>query len=289
MNRPQAWLCAIVLLLSAQAAHAEKKVTVCHFPPGNPTQVQTISVGEAAVSAHLAHGDQTGACSAGCPSGCDDGNLCTSDSCGPAGQCAHTAVSCDDGNGCTLDACDPAAGCLSLPNNGQSCDDDNACTGADVCAGGECHGAPIAGCCAADADCDDTNPCTDDSCSAGSCQSVARDCAVESKCLAGYCNAGSGECETTPVTCDDSNVCTDDSCDETFGCTHAATATPPEPTEVSCGDAADNDCDGPVDAADTDCQFCGDGILQPGEQCDDGNVNPFDGCDTCILVDITPD
>ena len=291
MNHPKAaWLFAIVLLASAEAAYGEKKVTLCHFPPGNIAQPQTIWVGEAAVSAHLAHGDQTGACPSACPSGCDDGNLCTADSCGPDGLCLHTAVSCDDGKGCTLDACDPAVGCLRIANEGQACDDGNACTSADSCAGTECHGTAIPGCCANVADCDDANSCTDDSCALGSCQNVPRNCAVEDKCLAGYCNANSGgACETTVVSCDDSNVCTDDSCDPTFGCTHSPTSSPPEPSEVSCTDTADNDCDGAVDSADSDCWYCGDGVLQTGEQCDDGNSNPFDGCDDCFIVDITPD
>jgi hypothetical protein len=83
MTPPRAWWPAIFLLATAGAAQAEKKVTLCHVPPGNPAQGQTISVAEAAVSAHLAHGDQTGPCAGGCSSGCDDGNLCTSDSCGP--------------------------------------------------------------------------------------------------------------------------------------------------------------------------------------------------------------
>jgi hypothetical protein len=38
------------------------KVLVCHVPPGNPVNPVTIEVAEAAVSAHLAHGDTEGAC-----------------------------------------------------------------------------------------------------------------------------------------------------------------------------------------------------------------------------------
>lgn len=38
------------------------KQTVCHIPPGNPANEHTISVGEPAVKAHLAHGDRVGAC-----------------------------------------------------------------------------------------------------------------------------------------------------------------------------------------------------------------------------------
>ena len=39
------------------------KVTICHRPPGNPENEQTISVGVAAVAAHFAeHDDSFGAC-----------------------------------------------------------------------------------------------------------------------------------------------------------------------------------------------------------------------------------
>jgi hypothetical protein len=38
------------------------KTTICHIPPGNPANAHTISVGNPAVKAHLAHGDYIGAC-----------------------------------------------------------------------------------------------------------------------------------------------------------------------------------------------------------------------------------
>ena len=41
-----------------------KKTTVCHIPPGNPANEHTICVGNAAVPAHLAHGDVLGSCCA---------------------------------------------------------------------------------------------------------------------------------------------------------------------------------------------------------------------------------
>jgi hypothetical protein len=37
-------------------------VVICHHPPGNPTNERTLSVGESAVPAHLAHGDELGPC-----------------------------------------------------------------------------------------------------------------------------------------------------------------------------------------------------------------------------------
>ena len=40
------------------------KVTICHFPPGNPDNAKTITVGAPAVDAHVRnHGDTIGACS----------------------------------------------------------------------------------------------------------------------------------------------------------------------------------------------------------------------------------
>jgi hypothetical protein len=38
------------------------KVDVCHIPPGNPANMHVITVGSPAVRAHLAHGDNLGAC-----------------------------------------------------------------------------------------------------------------------------------------------------------------------------------------------------------------------------------
>lgn len=40
-----------------------KKVTICHIPPGNPGNPQTIKVANAALRAHLAHGDTLDECS----------------------------------------------------------------------------------------------------------------------------------------------------------------------------------------------------------------------------------
>src|SRR4051794_18513727 len=39
-----------------------KKTTICHIPPGNPSNAHTICVGNAAVPAHVAHGDALGSC-----------------------------------------------------------------------------------------------------------------------------------------------------------------------------------------------------------------------------------
>ncbi len=40
----------------------QEKVTICHVPPGNPSNAHTITVGAPALAAHLAHGDTKGVC-----------------------------------------------------------------------------------------------------------------------------------------------------------------------------------------------------------------------------------
>ena len=74
--------------------------------------------------------------------------------------------------------------------------------------------------CAVDADCDDANPCTDDSCDAGAATCVnapnaaACDdgdlCTSDDVCSAGFCS-GQG------IDCDDADACTDDTCDPGTG------------------------------------------------------------------------
>jgi cysteine-rich repeat protein len=210
---------------------------------------------------------------------CDDASACTSSDTCSGGSCAGTPVNCDDSNLCTDDSCDPGSGCLNV-NNTIPCSDGNACTVGDACSGGTCaSGAP--------ANCEDDNVCTTDSCdggsgcvhvanalpcndmlfctvaetcSAGLCTGLARDCSsANDQCNVGTCDEAAGACEPAPSpegsVCDDGNACTlDDAC--TAGiCTGASSS-------------------------------CGDGIIDPdcAEGCDDGNTTDGDGCSaTCTL------
>ena len=56
------WVAAIAGVASADGT----KVTICHFPPGNPANFQQISIDAAGVPAHLAHGDFLGPCASDC-------------------------------------------------------------------------------------------------------------------------------------------------------------------------------------------------------------------------------
>ena len=55
-------MAAGVLLLGSAAMAGAPKVDICHIPPGNPGNPQSISVDASAVPAHLAHGDTRGKC-----------------------------------------------------------------------------------------------------------------------------------------------------------------------------------------------------------------------------------
>ena len=148
---------------------------------------------------------------------CQDGDACTvSDGCA-GGQCVPgPAPDCDDGNVCTDDSCDPALGCKHVSAGPLPCDDGNACTTGETCVDAKCVGSvPV--------DCLDGNPCTDDSCDpAQGCtyglNSLPCDdgdvCTAGEKCENGACAGGIG------VNCNDGNPCTDDSCDAALGCAH---------------------------------------------------------------------
>jgi hypothetical protein len=49
----------------APAPSGGGQVTLCHYPGGDKNKGHTLSVGQAAVSAHLAHGDKLGPCGSG--------------------------------------------------------------------------------------------------------------------------------------------------------------------------------------------------------------------------------
>ena len=146
---------------------------------------------------------------------CDDGNACTQGDTCAAGACQPgSTVACDDGAPCTDDSCDPGTGC-TFTNNAAPCDDGSACTVGDACAAGTCKGG-------AAVTCNDSLPCTDDSCDpASGCKFVnnaaacddGSACTLGDSCAGGACQAGS------PVICDDSNPCTDDLCLPAVGCT----------------------------------------------------------------------
>ena len=189
---------------------------------------------------------------------CSDANVCTDEDVCASGKCAGTPVVCEDDNPCTTNWCDPKAGCKSA-NISAPCDDGNACTVADFCKAGECTPGP-------NLDCDDKNPCTDDSCDAqagcGHANNTAP-CSDGNACTAGDTCADGACVPGLAPACDDANPCTDDSCDPLKGCINA-------PNVLACDDG--NAC--------TVESFCAAGSCVPGaaQSCDDANLCTVDSC-----------
>ena len=123
------------------------------------------------------------------------------------------------------------AGAPSAGRNGEAAGGTSGAAGAptggaatDAGAGGE----PPDLC--AGVDCDDGNPCTVDSCSAGACShdgtGVSLACDDGNACTTGDACQGdeAGTCageDTSATRCDDANACTLDSCDAALGCSSA--------------------------------------------------------------------
>lgn len=157
-----------------------------------------------------------------------------------------------------------AGKCVAVPAD-TPCSDNDECTVGDQCQVGQC----VAG---IQANCDDLNPCTDDSCDpAKGCVSLPNQatcvdgngCTTDDVCQEGKCVGGKA------FVCDDGEVCTDDSCesngkDEIHVCVYL-------PNEATCTDnnacTLDDGCNG------TKCKSKADAV------CDDNNICTTDSCD----------
>ncbi|TMA42628.1 MAG: hypothetical protein E6J81_17090, partial [Deltaproteobacteria bacterium] len=122
---------------------------------------------------------------------CNDGDVCTRRDTCEAGAClGGDPVVCTAPDAChEAGSCDPASGaCTTLPvPNGTPCEDGSRCSVNDQCVAGAC----VAG---ARTDCDDGNPCTEDSCDAiAGCQHRAL--ADRSGCDDGDACTGTDRCQ----------------------------------------------------------------------------------------------
>jgi hypothetical protein len=226
-----------------------------------------------------------GACVGGSPLNCDDGNICTHDTCSPVMGCVQTPIVCNDRNPCTDDTCSPASGCV-LTNNTGACSDGNACTTGDTCSGGACsNGAPrncddlsvctidscspATGCAHTLVACDDNDPCTNDTYNpAIGCVSIPVICTASDPChLAGTCDPSTGSCSSPAgpdgVLCSDGNACTlGESC-QAGVCTSSTGTTCPDDGIV---------CNGP-ESCNPSSGVCASGPpADEGTTCSDGNA-----------------
>ena len=233
---------------------------------------------------------QAGQCQPGEDAFCEDENLCTDDSCSPTVGCKYinNALPCDDNdpcsigdqcfggackkgpelndcnddNTCTAEWCAPGSGCQYLPLQA-ACSDKNACTFGDTCVNGECVFEW-------EKDCEDQNPCTDDTCEGEfGCSNVFNStpcddgnaCTLDDQCVEGECAPGLFEME-----CFEENPCASGYCDPAVGCVVTA--------------EDDNPCDDGNQCTLGDMCLAADCVA--GAEllgCDDGNPCTKDWCD----------
>ena len=185
-----------------------------------------------------------------CCGGCDSGIECTRSVCVGRRPCPCT---CRSSHRCPTST--PSCWrCDCLPRAckcGWKCPQGNRCRRV-VCRGGLCV--------VRAKDCDDGDPCTNDSCTPGEGCVNEHVCGdpPPNRCLRRRCEDGS--CEVEARDCDDDNACTSDSCDPQEGCSH----------EWMC-DAPDDPC------LQRSCQ--GGGCVTVAKDCDDENPCTDDRCD----------
>ena len=193
---------------------------------------------------------QAGACIVGAgkdDAPCDDGDVCTLGEHCVQGACtAGAPLPCADGNPCTEDACDAVLGCLHLDREGDPCDDGDPCTLEDACAAGLCYGDPDPACaCETDADCaafedgdhcNGTLFCVGGLCAVDPASVVTCDASADTQCFQSLCDPATGTCKATfpaGTPCFDGNVCT-------VGDTCQGGVCVPGPDECACD--TDLDC-----------------------------------------------
>ncbi len=207
---------------------------------------------------------------------CDDGAFCNgAETCDAVLGCqAGTAPNCDDGVVCTDDSCNETTDSCDNLANDANCDNGLYCDGAEICDA-------VLGCQTGTApNCDDGVACTDDSCNetTDSCDNLTNDANCDNGLYcdgAEICDAALGCQAGTAPNCDDGVTCTDDSCNETTdSCDNLA-------NDANCDDGLYCNGTETCDAA-LDCQAGADPCASsnPNIICDES----LDACvDTCTF------
>jgi len=170
----------------------------------------------------------------------------------------------------------------------------------------------------ADADCEDNNACTDDTCVSGQCRQFTNTndcedglfCTVNDHCIGGNCVSGgdqcTGPCDETANVCvecltaidcgDDGNVCTDAVCvkgvcqnvDITASCDDGLNCTIQDQCANGSCTGISQDCEDGFACTIDACEEPGGCVHMPNDNaCNDGNECTDDSCDSltgCVFV-----
>jgi hypothetical protein len=228
---------------------------------------------------------------AGCLNHHCEGGTCCAVHCDRPDEC-HTseAASCKDGKTCTYRAV----------ADGTACDDARSCTVGSVCDAGKCTAGRSLDCddknpCTDDScdeqlgcrnvnhrrACDDANPCTlNDACAIGECGGDAKRCeAGVDACNVGSCNPETGECGSAPRP--DGTLCDDgDSCSASDACSggrcnvlanscgpHASACSSGQPNQCTCEPGFVDNTQGRCVAENDEC--AAQSVCAPDATCDD--------------------
>ena len=214
---------------------------------------------------------------------CEDANMCDGQTCNNGVCGAPAAFICaDDGNACTSHTCDPSSGrcVLGTVTNGGSCNDATVCNGSETCTDGAClPGVAL--------NCDDGNPCTDDTCDgvtgcAHANRGSGASCSDGNVCNGSETCNGSGAClPGTPLVCQSNDVCVALTCNPANGAclpSNVANGTPCPDGNLCDGQTCNNGVCGSgtavLCAADTDNNPCTANQCNPATgQCLPGNAD----------------
>ncbi len=216
-----------------------------------------------------------------CPPSCDDGNVCTLDTCGEATgfRCAHT----------------------NLTGGQEGCSSDEKCVETG-CSGGQCNTRELSNCCG-NGKCETGETCTtcdDCTCDIGQSCTKAGQC-KSGNCVGGKCKqagdrCGNGVCDpaegcatcTTDCACPSDSECTDNTCTKKCGngvCGSDETCTSCPTDCGACKLPPGGNCTAGSACISGFCvhgkcrnesTYCGDGFCDAGENCT--------ACDDCCLA-----
>ncbi|GAF68425.1 unnamed protein product, partial [marine sediment metagenome] len=188
--------------------------------------------------------------------------------------------SCDDGNICTDDSCDPASGCVYTDNT-DPCDDGLFCTVGETCTYGVCNGGEPRDCSELDDDCnvgvcnEETDSCEAEPVEDGTPCDDGLFCTGRDTCRDGVCERGAFPCPPGYGCHEDTDTCgpcvTDEHCDDGLFCNGVETCTNSicRPGVFPCA---------PGEICDESTDSCGPCVNDA--QCDDGLF--CNGVETCV-------